>query len=241
MAKQHYLPPNDALFSNWLTTFASKIGAYAAKYGITAAEVTYISEAAAYFAYWFAQLAIVDQAKQNLTKFKTEIRKGVKAGGSPSVQPADITFAAVPASVPPGVEATIRSIVARIKSHQSYTTADGEQLGIEGDETIIDINTLKPVFTIELLQGHPNLKWKKGITDGVKIKVLRGAFSGPGAPGPEAFQFLAIDTQPDYLDTFPLPPFGSSVTWVYVMIYMIGDEEVGNWSDPVFINVPGIP
>ncbi len=120
-------------------------------------------------------------------------------------------------------------------------------LQIEGDEQVIDPSTLKPVFKIELEQGHPNLIWKKGIATAVKIKVYRGNGSPtpptPGNPTPPGFvfEFLAIDTQPDYLDTYPLPNFGDSATWVYTMIYMIGDEEVGEWSEIVQVTVSGTP
>lgn len=245
--KKYYLPTEDAKLVVWLQNLSSKISGYAVKYGITPAEVTFIQNAAAYFAFWFNALSQLNGAVQNLARFKSEIANGVKAGGSPSVLPADIIFGTPPTAVPPGILATIRSIVARIKKHQSYTTADGEQLKIEGDENTTDPNTLKPVLEIKLQSGHPNLIWKKGIADGVKIVK---AEINPDSTNPQPtltaektdkslFQFLAIDTQPDYLDTTPLPAFGKSANWAYRMIYLINDEEVGEWSDVVFITVTG--
>ncbi len=126
--KKYYLPKEDAKLALWLQNLSTKIAAYAAKYGITAAEVAFIQQAAAYFAFWLNALNQLNAAMQNLTGFKNEIRDGVKAGGSPSVTPADILFGVPPAAVPHGILAAIRSIVGRIKKHQSYTTADGEQL-----------------------------------------------------------------------------------------------------------------
>jgi hypothetical protein len=109
---------------------------------------------------------------------------------------------------------------------------------------IIDLLNLKPVFTVELESGKPTLVWTKGATDAVKIKVKRVMGPSPGPPPPinlDEFAFLAIDTQPDYTDTTPLPPYGETATWIYVMIYMMDDEEVGQWSEPVIVTVVGTP
>jgi hypothetical protein len=50
---------------------------------------------------------------------------------------------------------------------------------------------------------------------------------------------LAIDTVPDYLDTYPLPAPGQTALWRYKAIYRIGDEQVGQWSDVVSQAVTG--
>lgn len=246
MKKKYYLPVEEIKLAEWLQNLASKIATYATKYGLTAAQVTFIQEAAAFFNYWFGAHAQLKASTESIRKYKREILNGVPAGGSASVAPANISFTP-PAAVAPGVLKVIRGIVAAIKKNPAYTTTDGEDLKIEGAESDVDLNSLKPVFTIELQAGKPNLKWKKGIAGGVKIKVNRfigptppPPMPGPGDPGGD-FKFLAIDTQPDYLDTTPLPPFGQSATWLYIMIYMIGDEEVGQWSDPVLVTVTGTP
>ena len=244
MAKKSYLPREDSKLVTWLQNLSSKIGTYATKYGISAAEVTLIQNAAAFFIFWYNALDQLKASTQNLTAFKNEIRDGVPAGGSASVTPTDILFGTPPTAVPPGILITIRSIVARIKKHTSYTNADGADLKIEGEDQTEDITNLKPEFKIVLQQGHPSLVWKKGFAEGVKIKVNRFMGNTPPPPMPpnqSDWQFLAIDTQPDYLDTAQLPPFGESVVWAYVMIYIIGDEEVGQWSDPVLVTVMGTP
>jgi hypothetical protein len=237
--KKSYLPKADGQLVNWLNNLSSKIGGYAAKYGITPGEVSYIQAAALYFAYWFGVLDMVKANIQKLTKWKNEIRDGLKAGGSPAVTPTDISFTSPPA-VAHGVLPFVRSIVNRIKAHQSYSDTDGEDLKIVGADDDTELSQLKPIFEIKLNQGQPELVWEKGITSGVKIHVNRN-LAGTPVPPPslETFQFLAIDTQPNYIDTFPLPPFGQSVVWAYVMVYMMGDEEVGEWSDPVLVTVKG--
>lgn len=247
--KKPFLPREDLKLVLWLQNLASKISAYSTKYGITPTEVTFIQQATDYFSFWFTALISLKAFTQKLTAYKNEIRDGVKAGGSPSVTPADILFGLPPTAVSPGILTTILSVVARIKKHQSYTIADGEDLKIEGDEHTVELSSLKPEFKIVLQSGHPNLVWKKGVADAVKIKVHRITASAPPtttAPPPTTatpvtFDFLAIDTQPDYLDTTPLPAFGQSAIWEYTMIYLIGDEEVGLWSDVLRLTVSGTP
>ena len=50
--------------------------------------------------------------------------------------------------------------------------------------------------------------------------------------------FLAVDTEPHYIDTLALAP-GTAAVWKYRAIYLNGDEQFGQWSDPVSIAVQG--
>ena len=88
---------------------------------------------------------------------------------------------------------------------------------------------MKPIFTIVLQAGHPNIVWKKQGMDALEIHVDRGA----------GFAFLALDTVPDYLDTAPLPAPGASAVWKYKAIYRLRDEQVGQWSDIASVSVMG--
>jgi hypothetical protein len=56
----------------------------------------------------------------------------------------------------------------------------------------------------------------------------------------QGWQFLAVDSMPDYLDTTPLPPVGQSAVWKYRAIYLLDDQPTGQWSDPVSIAVMGV-
>ncbi|MBI3414312.1 MAG: hypothetical protein HY043_03165 [Verrucomicrobia bacterium] len=53
------------------------------------------------------------------------------------------------------------------------------------------------------------------------------------------FAFLAFDTEPDYLDTAPLPAPGARAVWKCKAIYRLHDEQVGQWSDVVSVSVMG--
>lgn len=242
--KKSFLPKGDPELAIWLRNLSAKINKYASKYLLTDEEIDKLQKGAAFLIYWITTVEQVRAKMQGLTAYKNEVRDGLPAGGGASVMPQSIDFSPPPA-VSPGVTPYILSIVGRIKSNQTYTVADGKDMGLEGAEQFLDRLNLKPIFKIELEGGRPNLIWTKGLTDGVKIKVARFA---PGelpelssAPDAKTFKLLAMDTQPDYIDTFPLPPFGQSAVWMYVMIYVIDDEEIGQWSDPVMVTVTGTP
>ena len=53
----------------------------------------------------------------------------------------------------------------------------------------------------------------------------------------QGFVYLANDSQPDYLDTFPVPAGVASAVWEYKAIYRIGDDQVGQFSEAVKVTV----
>jgi hypothetical protein len=136
----------------------------------------------------------------------------------------------VPAAVEPGIFKRAIALVNTIKSRTNYTTADGNDLGIEGaDIAATDLINAKPAIELRLVQGgKPELLWSKGFFDGIDIWVDRGNGT---------WVFLATDTYPDYLDTFMLPTTGQPALWKYKAIYRFGDDVVGLWSDVVSIAV----
>jgi len=80
--------------------------------------------------------------------------------------------------------------------------------------------------------GKPTIEWKKGDSDGIQLIVDRGDGNG--------YHWLANDSTPDYPDTEPLPPLGQSATWKYKAIYLLDDEQVGQWSDELVVTVQGV-
>ena len=130
----------------------------------------------------------------------------------------------------PNIYGRLAAGVRRLKEHPAYTPAIGQDLGIIGADDPIDPNTMKPVLTLELQAGHPNVKWAKSGMQGVDLYVDRGA---------GGFVFLARDTVPDYLDTFALPAPGASAVWNYKAIYVQNDTQCGQWSDVSCLSVMG--
>lgn len=228
MAKSYWLPTDDAGKKDWLNHFAGELPNHKAAVGVTGPEVASVVADAAYFAYVQASQQAFAAAAQQWTAFKNKARNGTGASmGALPVAPAP---GVAPAPVAPGIFKRISSLVARIKKHSGYTDAIGQALDIIGAEQVFDPNTLKPILKTELQAGHPAVLWTKGQADALEIWVDRGTGT---------FVFLAIDTVPDYVDTFALPAPGQTALWKYKAIYRLNDEQVGLWSDVVSQAVQG--
>lgn len=135
-------------------------------------------------------------------------------------------------AVAPGIEPRFRALVQQIKTHANYSVATGEVLGIEGAElTGPDFATFKPVLKLEASGGSVLVRWGwqgfADFLDMIELQVDRGTGAG--------FVPLAYDTTPNYLDTASAPAVAAK--WTYKAIFRVGDQRVGQWSDPASINV----
>lgn len=229
--KKPFMPRTEAEKLSWLKNFANKLGTYATKYNITAAEVTDMVNGAAFYDYWYNYANQNNEYNKKLTQYRAELRDGIPAGATASVAPVPPTFAAAPTSVAPGIFNRASSIAVIIKKRSNYTQADGQDLAIEGTEdnssTRIEQES-KPAISVRLIQGgKPEIVWSKGDYDGIDIYVDRGN---------NQFVFLATDTFPNYTDNSPLPTTGAAM-WRYKAIYKYGDEPIGQYSDIISIAV----
>ena len=235
MAKKHYLPRTTPLRQQFLANFADKLpGAYATKYNITAAEVTAVQNFRLWYDWCANSLGHIRDRSRSYTQFRDALAFGDGASGN-LTPPQAFALPDQPESggnpIVPVADgfALVGSLVTRIKSHLAYAVADGQDLGIEGTEEGIDPNLAKPVLNIVLQAGRPLVQWTKQGFDSIEIQVDRG----------NGFGFLAIDSEPDYLDTAPLPAPGQSAVWKYKAIYRLHDEQVGQWSYVVTVAVTG--
>ena len=114
----------------------------------------------------------------------------------------------------------------KIKASDTFTTDIGKDIGIIAEAIVIDPATMQPELKLIKSGDGIIVKWKKGAADSIRLEVDRGS----------GFQFLAIDTQPDYTDTFALPE--TPATWKYRGIYQIKDQAVGLMSQVVYISLP---
>jgi len=166
--------------------------------------------------------------KQSISAYKNLMRDGdpdelLGALGTVPIIPAP------PFNIYQGIFKRVRRLVAQIKAHQNYTIAIGEDLGIVGDEHVVDIHQLKPVLKSRLDAGHPVIIWKKGIAEALDIYVDRRDGKG--------FVFLATDNHPDYTDKHPMPKDVESIVWEYKAIYKIADKQVGKYSNSISVTV----
>jgi hypothetical protein len=231
--KDYYLPETDLGKVTWLSNFAQKLPGHATALGISATTLAQVASDEENFAKMVLGIDFFAEYSKQLTAYKNQLRSGTLNNapiGDLPAPPTAITFTTPPVA---DVFGRTRRLVQTIKNNPNYTEAIGQDLGIIGSENEFDPNTLKPELKIETAAGgRPNIIWKKGQTEGIKIKVDRGSGT---------FEFLAIDTQPNYLDTHPLPPLGQTATWRYTAIYLLNDEEAGQWSDIVSVTVVGQP
>ncbi len=228
MKRKSYLPTSDAGKVIWLNNFKEKLLLYAAALGITPVQLAQLATDVDTFSNILLFQNNLKDTMEAYTGFKNLLRNGTAS--LPAVPP----IAAVP-MLPMGAQSNIFGRVAvlvqNIKSNTNYDpNTMGDDLRIIGDELTIDTNTWKPIIKAEYIAGSPNIIWTKGDADALKIKVNRGT----------AYELLAIDTKPDYLDKYTLPPFGQSAMWTYSAIYILDDEEVGEWSDELKVTVKGV-
>jgi len=228
MAKSDFVEKTDEGFETQVDNFCNKIDGYAASLGVGAGQVTSIKDDRNMFKFLMLMRESYKTKTQDVTRYKNILRKG-PTGTPLGVVPFPPVFAASPAVVASNIEDRFRKLVAQIKASPNYNDAIGEDLGIVGDENAVDPSTLKPILIGALDAGRPLIKWTKGTADSIDIYVERIAGAG--------FTFLANDTQPDYIDTFPIPDGVTTAKWSYKAIYKIGDEVVGSYSEPISITV----
>jgi len=228
--KKYFLPTDDTGKALWLSNFASKLAGYAAKYSLAAAEVSDMVASELYFIFWVQMRLNFEEFKKKLTSYKNEMRDGMEPGSTPSIEPVLPAFGPRPPAVAPGIFVRATAIANRIKSHHNYNDADGQDLGIEGPEFSLDLNSLKPQLSIELATGRPVISYTKLGLTGLEIHVKRSDGQ---------FEFLAFEFSDSYKDMFTLPAPGQTAIWKYKAVYRLKGEQVGQWSDEVSVVVGG--
>ncbi len=103
----------------------------------------------------------------------------------------------------------------RCQGSGSYCQSSGNHCG-----------SRKNVFLFKIHSRAAQSGWVKGGFDALYIEVDR---DGTG------FKFLALDTEPDYVDTAALP--ANTTQWKYRATYILHDEKVGLRSDEVSVAV----
>jgi hypothetical protein len=230
MAKTSSINPSDDGFAHQITTFKNAVGAYAAGLGVTPAQVTAQAADADYFNYTLQCQGIIQNASKQWTAWKDLARYG--GNTPPTGAPVLPTFPTPVAVVAPGVEVRFRALIKQIKASADYNTSIGQALGIEGSQQAgPDFTTFGPVLDLTISGGQVAVGWGwqgySAFLDQCELQVDRADSKG--------FVLLAIDTTPGYTDTQPFP--NAPAKWTYQAIYRVGDNRVGQWSNPVSIAV----
>jgi len=224
-----YLPKDDKAKADFLDNLRVKLPDHAVTLGISPAEVASVQADAAIFNYIMDMQEAYKTNKQEVTGYKNVLRDG-PLGAPLGAVPVPPTLGAAPTAVSAGIFIRIGQLVMRIKGNPAYNKQTiGEDLGLVSDEQVIDIPNLKPVLNHRLDVGRPLILWSKGPATSIDIYVDRKDGLG--------FAYLANDSQPDYLDTFPVPAGVTTAVWDYKAVYKIGDDQVGQFSDPMPVTV----
>ena len=230
MSTFNFIPQTDAGKALWLKNFSNKLPQFTAKYNITPAELADVQQNAVAFDYWVNFKNQGDEFNKKLTKYKNEVRDGIKVNATPSILPV-LPSVGTPPPTNPGVFVRITAVIHRIKKHLVYTHADGLDLGIElVAAQQADLNSAKPSISVRLIDGGiPEIVWTKNGMTALEIHVDRG----------DGYELLEVDTNPNYKDTFALET-GTSAIWKYKAVYRKKDNRVGQWSDEVSFTATGL-
>jgi hypothetical protein len=234
MAKQPFFPRTVPKQITWLNDLVDKlqdpVKGYAAKYNVDAAIITRLDNGRQWINCDVASLALAEDAVAKLLGHRDAVMSGKTL---PTVPTAPLFSA--PPNVPaePNVMGLATSVGTQIKSATNYDPADGADLGLEGtDIPALDPATAQPDLSKSRLTtgGKVEIVWLKGGFGGIKIMVDRG--DGKGAV------FLDKDSSPNYIDNV-VPAPGTSAIYTYTAIYLVNDQEFGQWSLPFAITVRG--
>jgi hypothetical protein len=126
------------------------------------------------------------------------------------------------------VQKHVRDMTVILKRRDKYTAAIGEDLGVIGPKPLSKSNIpagTKPTFQAIVMSDKVRLDWVKGEFSGVAIYSKRGSETN--------FTFLSRDNRSPYDDTRHMIVADQPEAREYRMHYLLGDDEVGDWSDIV--------
>jgi hypothetical protein len=226
-----YLPTSDAGKMQWFNNFANKLPNYRETLQLPDDVLGDVQKGAENFGFMIGNIEGSREYTKQITAYKNIMRNGSKNNAPLGAMPPAPPTLKLPQPPVADIFGQAQKLVQVIKNHKAYNEAIGKDLGIIGEASAKAPHEMKPQLQVEMQAGRPNIKWKKAGMQGIHIYVDRGDGKG--------YSFLATDTQPDYLDTYPLPTSGQSAIWKYKAIYIDHDEEQGQMSDELSVTVSG--
>jgi len=229
MRKTGYLPSSDLDREAWLKNLAVKAVLHGPTLGLTAAEISTIMADSVMFTFTLGQVEGTKTDSATKVAYKNNLANG-KIGSTLGAFPTAATPPTPPAAVPAGIFKRNAKLIQHMKSSVNYTTALGQDLGIES-HTVNEAaaKVIKPSLKVSLDANKPVLKYKKSNFTGVDIYVDR--MDGKG------FVFLATSTTASFIDKTAMPTGVNVVQWNYKIIYRTNNDQVGEFSDTVSIAI----
>jgi|GEM_PF-1133955 hypothetical protein len=202
MARNDYLPGTDGEQLIWLGNFARKLNSIGATVGVTPEQAEQFEIVRANF----------QSNLDTVATKKSDYRSAVTRKDEQKVAMLKL----------------IRDTVGRVKHHENYTTALGDELGIVAPETPGIPGggaDAKPEFVATQLADRIRLDWIKSIYDSVIVQCKRGSET--------TFTLLGADMISPFEDLRQNINVAVPEVRIYRMRYAMKDIEIGQWSDEV--------
>ncbi|MDD4928370.1 MAG: hypothetical protein PHP85_03705 [Gallionella sp.] len=229
MPTQKFMPNDDAGKVKLMEHLVSHLPGYATIFEIGSTDMDALKADAVNFNLALTMHHQAQSYAHNWTAYKNLLRDGGTGNTDwPTLPKADENLSPVAL---PGIIPRLSVLVAGIKAHKNYTEAIGQDLWLIGAHITSEPGSWKPVLSSRNNAGHPVICWTKGQAAAIEFWADRNDGNG--------FAFFTINTEPDTVDTTPLPDKGAGVNWRYKAIYRLHDEQVGQWSDVMSIAVGG--
>lgn len=230
--KKSFVPQEKAALVAWFSNFSKKLAKYKSKYQITEDEVNDLVMASIVLNYWSEVINLTQEYSRSLTAFRRELLYGVESGSVVTLSPVQPNLDEAPAVIPPDIVGRAAAIGKRIKAHKDFTEADGQDLGLFGEEIVISEG--KPKLKIRLSTGgRPELVWQKNNHAGIQVYARY--------EDTEQWHWVGTGISPNFVDERPLPAAGKSAVWHYRIIYVDRNmRQMGDFSDIVSTTVTGM-
>lgn len=221
-----YIPRVLSQLISWFVNFASKIAVHGPTLGVTAAEITAAANDSTTVQHVINGQQIRQTDAQEFTRFRDECLYGNESG-SPPIPPTAGTITPGlpgPGAVPFNIIPRTRDLAQRMKSHPLYTTAIGEDLGIEA-AAAGPVDAQPALRTTVLTDFQIQLNFPMRGFRMIEIQAKR--------TGDADFITIGFDSSEPYLDSrAPVTP-GQPEVRQYRARYHDAGGPIGSWSDIV--------
>ena len=156
----------------------------------------------------------------SIITFKNILRRGGDLGTLPPTP----VLGAAPPITKGGMEGRFRELVQDAVRSSAMTDAIAQDLGIVAPAapSAAQKDQAAPSFKLQYSSGgYPLIIWKKGSFEGVEIHKSKDGIN---------FTKLDKDFKPDFIDKTDLPEPSKAELWFYKLIYLLQDEQIGQWS-----------
>ena len=233
MKKNYFLPNGNAQRGTWLSNFNIKLtAALATKLGLSGEEKLSVTNDTAAFMYGLILSEASKTFEHQCVTFQLLLKNGPLSSDALAIPVLGVVGLA-PTAVASGIFIRISKIVKKIKSSSEYTTDIGKALGIIGSEMQAKsaTDTLKPTLTGKIVAGDLQIKYIRGLNNGIRLESKRGAET----------EFVLLDkiNKTVYLDKRPNLVAGKPETREYRAWFFVGDEVVGQVSAVISLTVTG--